>query len=826
MVNLKLRSAFLYILFFTAMITSSSCKSNNKSSTNSLLAESWDTPYNMPPLDKIPAQDYMPALEVAINRQNQIIDVIVADSTALTFEDVILAFDNSDIMIADVFNIFTMIEASASTPELAKVNAQMMPTIASQRDKVILNDELFAKIKGVWETRDSLGLNAKQLRLTQKIYDKFVREGALLNEVGKERLATINKDIAELRVKFSQNLLAETNDFVLELKRMQLEGLSNSFRDLALLEGESRGLEQTWIITLQQSSIIPFLTFSTRRELRKEIYEAYINRGKNSNDHDNRDIVEKVTKLRLEKAKILGYNNYAEYVTSQQMASTPDAAYELLEELWTPALELAKEELSGMEELFKKDAKEGDTFEAWDWWYYAEKLRDKKFAIKGDNIRTFFTVEGVRSGAFLLANRLYGITFRPIIIPQYADNCTAYEVIDVDGSMLGILQMDLYTRPSKGQGAWCGFIREQRYEDGQRVAPIVSVSCNFAIPKEGGKTLLSITEVKTLFHEFGHSLHFLFQDVEYRGLSEVEGDFVELPSQIMENWAFEPELLKLYAIHYSTGDMIPDNVVKNLSRSRYFNQGFMTLEVLGAALLDLDLHSLTEVNELDVDEFLTESLEVSRGLIPQINPRYRLPYFSHLFTFDYASGYYFYMWAEVLDKNIYEAFKNSGDLFSRPLAERFRKEILQRGGSEDGAVMFRNFCGEDPRLEPLLVARGFMEQPKSEAQIAAEEAKARAEAEIKRLQMEEIKENTKREREIREESENNAKQNSSKQDDSKKEETPPEMMTPDSIRLKTIEENKIKQDSIRRNIIRQNARQEPRKSPLRVRKSETEDETK
>ncbi len=752
MVNLKLHSAFLYLSLFTAMVTTSSCGSKSTPHSNILLAESWDTPHNMPPLDKIPASDYMPAIEVAIGRQNEIIELITADSTALTFDDVILPLDNSDTLIADIFNIFTMIEASATTPELAQVNSLMMPRLTAQQDNVLLNEELFAKVKGVWEIRDDLKLDHKQLRLTQKIYDKFVRGGALLNEVGKERLATINKEISALRVKFSQNLLAETNDFVLELKRTQLDGLPNAVRDLALREGAERGLEQTWVITLQQSSIFPFLTFSTKRDLREKIYRAYINRGKNDNEYDNREIVKEITKLRSEKSKILGFNNFAEYVTSQQMAATPAAAYKLLDDIWRPALELSKSELEKMEELFVKGSKnnEKSRFEAWDWWFYAEELRSKEYALKSETLRSYFTVEGVRGGAFVLANRLYGLTFRPIIIPQYGDNCSAYEVIDIDGKMLGILHLDLYGRASKGQGAWCGFIREQRYEEGERVMPIVSISCNFSLPKEGSKTLLSTTEVETLFHEFGHSLHFLFQDVKYRGLSEVEGDFVELPSQIMENWALEPEMLKLYALHHSTGEVIPDIMIRNLTRSTLFNQGFMTLEVAAAALLDLDLHTLSSFETFDVDDFLTESLEISRGMIPQINPRYRLPYFSHLFTFDYASGYYFYLWAEVLDKDIFEKFKESGDIFNRTLASSFRREILSRGGEEDGAVMYRNFRGRDPKREPLLIARGLMAPPKSEAEIEAEEAKARKEAEILKLQEEEREENAKREREQRE----------------------------------------------------------------------------
>ncbi|MFI3282248.1 MAG: M3 family metallopeptidase [Rikenellaceae bacterium] len=701
------------------MITSSSCGSDSSTRNNPLLTKEWDTPYNIAPLDKIIAADYMPALEVAIIEQNRIIAEIVSDSTELTFESVIVALDNSDIMISDIFNIFSMIEASNTSPKLAKVNGEMMPKLAMQQDFVLFNEELFAKVKGVWDIRHDLKLDPLQLRLTEKIYDKFVRGGALLDETPKARLAVINEDIAELRVKFSQNLLAETNDFVLELKRAQLDGLPNAVRDIAQQEGQRRGLDQTWVITLKQSSFVPFMTYSKKRELREQLYKAYINRGKQSNKYDNREIIEQVTKLRLEKARILGFENYAEYVTSTQMAGTPKAAYELLDEIWTPAIEMAKRDLEAMEEFFSKDHKEGE-IEPWDWLYYSEVVREKEFALKSETLRNYFPVEGVRNGTFVLANRLYGLTFRPIITPQYGENCVSYEVIDVNGAALGLLHMDLYARPTKGQGAWCGFIREQRYEDGERVMPIVSISTNFSLPKEGGKTLLSMEEVETLFHEFGHALHFLFQDVKYRGLSEVEGDFVELPSQIMENWALEPEVLKLYAFHHSTGDVIPNNVLKNYTLSKLHNQGYAILEVAASALLDLDLHTLTDLEFFDVDIFRRGSLNGGRGLIEQIEPRYNLPYFSHLFTFDYASGYYFYLWAEVLDKDIYERFKLSGDLFNRTLANKFRSEILERGGGEDGMVMFRNFAGESPSREPFLIAKGLMERPKTEEELEAE----------------------------------------------------------------------------------------------------------
>lgn len=692
------------------MTTTSSCGSATSSRNNPLLTTHMETPYGMVPLDKIEAQDYMPALELAFEEQNRIIEGIVAETTALDFESVILALDNSDIKITDIFNIFTMIEASNSTPQLAEVNSIMTPRLAAQSDKVLLNQQLFDKVKALYDIRHNLELDHDQLRLTEKIYDKFVRNGANLKELSRQRLAIINETIAELRVKFSQNLMAENNNFFLTLDRDNLDGLPASAREVMAVAAKEKGLENRWVVGLQPSTMIPFLTHSKERALREEIFKAYINRGRNGNEYDNREIVSQVTKLRLEKAKILGYNNFAELVTSEQMASNPNAAYELLEEIWSPALELAGKELTKMQKLLHLDHKKA-TFEAWDWWYYAEKIRERDFLLPEDDVKVYFSVEGVRSGAFMLANRLYGITFRPIITPQYESNCVSYEAIDEDGSTLGLLHFDLYTRPTKGQGAWCGFIREQRYEDGQRLEPIVSISCNFALPPKGDRTMLSMDEVETLFHEFGHALHFLFQDVKYRGLSEVEGDFVELPSQIMENWAFEPQLLKNYALNHRSGTVIPDKMIENIANSKLFNQGFLTTEIAAASLLDLDLHTLTNLNEFDVESFEKEALTQKRGLISQIEPRYHLTYFSHLFTFEYASGYYFYLWAEVLDKDAFEAFKLSGDIFNKNLAGKFRREILERGGSEDGAVMYRNFRGAEPSRHPLLISRGLMEPP-------------------------------------------------------------------------------------------------------------------
>ncbi len=674
------------------MITAQSCGSGSATRNNPLLVKWWSTPYGIAPLDKILPKDYMPAFELAFKEQDKIIDKIIADSLELTFKGTIVAFDDSDIWITDIFNIFSMVEASNSTPQLSAVSAQLMPRLSAQQDKVLQNQELFAKIKELYDSRYRIGLNNEQLRLCDKVYDKFVRAGALLDQESRERMAQINKEVAELRVEFSQKLLAENSNYALHLARQQIDGLPSMFRDDAYREAQSRDIDNRWTITFQPSSMIPAMSYIKSREVREELFKAYISRGKNADQYDRRDIIKRTTELRLERAKLLGYNNHAEYVTSQQMAKTPDAAYKLIDSILQSSQELAQQDLRRMTRLFNKDNPDQE-FEAWDWWYYAERVRDDSYSLKDETVRSFFSVEGVRNGTFMLANRLYGVTFRPIITPQYAENCSSYEVVDANGRKLGLLHLDLYTRPTKGQGAWCGYLREQRYQNGVRVQPIVSISCNFAQPKSGNKSksLLSMKEVETLFHEFGHAMHFLFRKSQYRGLSEVEGDFVELPSQLMERWAFEPEFMRLYALHHSSGAVISPSLIRNITRSRDFNQSFERLEVAASAILDLDLHTAEDLELFDVDIFELNSLRTQRGLMSEIEPRYHLPYFSHLFTFDYASGYYFYQWAEELESQIFETFKSSGDLFNRELALRLRSEILERGGAEDGEVLFRNF---------------------------------------------------------------------------------------------------------------------------------------
>ena len=689
-----------------------SCRNGHQSGENPFFTE-WDTPYGVPPFDRIRAEHYLPAFERAMSLHEAEIDAIVTNNDEPTFENVILAYDDSGRMLEQVALVFGMLCEAETTPELQALEEQVMPRLAAHADRIRLDERLFDKVRQVYDNRARFELDAEQSRLLEKTYDGFVRAGALLDAEQKERLKQINEELSVASVKFGSNLLAENNDFVMMLGAEELEGLPSGVRDQAREKAQELGEKNKWAFTLHKPSLLPFLTYSSKRELRERIYKAYLNRGNNGNENDNKQLVNDFVRLRTEKAHLLGYPSYAAYVTADEMARTPEAVYGLLEEIWTPALERAKGELAEMKPLFEKDHP-GQEFASWDWWYYAEKVRKQNYSLDEEMLRPYFALENVRSGAFFLANRLYGITFRPISVPVYHPEVTAYEVLDADESHLGVLYFDFHPRDGKSQGAWCGNYVEQTYENGVRVAPVVSVVANFTRPAGGDPALLTLDETETLFHEFGHALHFLFHDVKYRGLTEVEGDFVELPSQIMENWAFEPELLRHYAVHFRSNEVIPDYLVEKLRRSELFNQGFATTELVAAALTDMDIHSLTTYEPFDVEAFEKRALNERRGLIPQIEPRYRYPYFSHIFDGGYSAGYYFYTWAEVLDKDAFQAFKQSGDLFNRQIADRFRRKLLARGGSEEGMAMYRAFRGADPDKRAMLRSRGLWNDPDEE----------------------------------------------------------------------------------------------------------------
>jgi peptidyl-dipeptidase Dcp len=689
--------------------------------------EQWNTPYGVPPFESIKTYHYQPAFERAISLHNEEIAAIVAQTEEPTFENTIAAMDRSGRMLSDVVNVFSMICAAETNEQLQELEGQLMPQLTVHNDAIQMNDDLFKRVKAVYDTRLSKDLDADQIRLTEKIYDSFVRSGALLDAEKKARLAEINEELSALSVRFGSNVLAENNNFVMYQTDQQVAQLPTSVRDAARQKAKELGEEGKYAFTLHKPSLLPFLTCSPERAAREELYRAYINRGNNNNEYDNKQIINDMIRLRTEKAHLLGYKSYAHYVTSDQMASNPKAVYTLLGEVWEPALERAREELAEMEKLFKNDYTDSEyKFESWDWWYYAEKVRQSKYALNEDIVRGYFSLDNTRQGIFNLANRLFGITFRPVTVPVYHKDVSAYEVLDKDESHLGILYFDFHPRAGKGQGAWCGYFREQRYEaDGTRTAPVVSIVCNFTAPTESTPSLLTLDEVTTLFHEFGHALHFLFTNVRYNGLINVEGDFVELPSQIMENWALTPQMLRTYATHYRTGEVIRDQYISRIENSALFNQGFNTVELIAAALSDMDIHSTTEYSPIDVDGFEYNALYTKRGMLTQIEPRYHYTYFAHIFSGGYSAGYYFYTWAEVLDKDAFEAFRETGDIFDRRTADALRREILSKGGSNDGMSLYKAFRGQAPDKSAMLKARGLWKEPEVDSTEVSKESAIR-----------------------------------------------------------------------------------------------------
>ncbi|MBR2423951.1 MAG: M3 family metallopeptidase [Tidjanibacter sp.] len=675
---------------------------------NPLLAE-WNTPFGVPPFDQIEVDHYAPAFKAAMAIHEEEIEAIVNNPEEPTFENTILALDNAGELLGKVANTFFLVASADTNEQMQKVEAKVSPLMSAHSDKIMMNDALFQRVKKVYEGRHKAGLDELQLRLTEQTYKDFVRSGANLSEEQKEELAKINSELSLATVEFARNLLAASAEFEMVLdKEEELEGLPMSVRNAAKEAAEEAGHKGKYLFNLSKPSMLPFLTYAKNRELRQRLYEGYLNKCNLDDKNDNKEVINTIINLRTRKANLLGFPSHAHFVLDNVMAKTPENVYALLDEIWEPALNTAKEELEEMKELARRDFNP-DEFASWDWWYYAEKVRKQRYNLDEQALRPYFSLENVRLGIFGLCNRLYGITFSPVKVPVYNKECTAYQVLEADGSTLGVVIFDFFPRPGKSFGAWCGSYVDMAIKYGKRVNPVVTVVCNFTRPSGSTPALLTIDETETFFHEFGHALHSLFAQVPYKGLLGVERDFVELPSQIMENWATEPEVLKTYAVHYQTGAVIPNHLVKRLQKSDKFNQGFITTELLAASLSDMDIHTRTTTEPLDVNAFEREVLNERRGLIEEIAPRYRYPYFSHIFDGGYSAGYYSYTWAEVLDKDAYQAFVETGNLFDRKTAQRFRK-LLESGGTKDGMTLYKEFRGAEPSRVPLMVARGFVEQ--------------------------------------------------------------------------------------------------------------------
>jgi peptidyl-dipeptidase Dcp len=666
----------------------------------------YDTPFGVPPFDQIADSDYMPAFEAGIREQSDEIDAIVRSRKKPAFDNVIVALDRSGQLLRSVTMVFNGVNNANTSEELQAIDREITPMLAQHHDDIYLNAGLFAKVKTVYDQKDVLMLNDEQSRLLQETYKHFVRSGADLPPDQQAMLRELNRDISVLQVAFGQHLLAETNSYQLWVAdEKRLSGLPEAQKEAAATAARAAG-KTGRLFTLHHPSVMPFLQFADDRELRRQILEAYLHRGNNNNENDNKEIVARLVAKRLEKAKLLRYINYADYALDDRMAKTSENVYRLLRQIWRPALAKAREEAAEMRQLMRLHDRETE-LEAWDWRYYSEKVLKNKYDLNEETLRPYFRLENVRDGIFYVCNRLYGISFVEAPgLPKYHDEVDTYECKDADGTHLGILYTDFFPRPGKRGGAWCGSYRKQTCENERRVSGITHIVCNFTRPTGDTPALLSLDETETFFHEFGHALHNLFSDVHYYGTSNVPRDFVELPSQIMEHWAFRPEVLKHYAKHYLTGEIIPDELVRKMEQSSKHGQGFTTVEYLAAAFLDMDYHVLTSADHIDVTEF--EKAAMDRiGLIGQIPPRYRSTFFNHAMGGGYTAGYYSYIWSEVLDADAFQAFAETGDIFDRTIAGAFRRHILSKGGIYDAMDMYVKFRGAAPRIDALLNNRGL-----------------------------------------------------------------------------------------------------------------------
>jgi len=682
-----------------------------QSNENPFLSD-YNTPFGVPPFDKIRTEHYIPAIEEGMRQHNLEIEAIVSNSEEPDFNNTILALDISGELLHQVYLTFDNLSIAESNDEIEEAARQIIPMMTDHSDNIILNEALFSRIKTVYEKRLDSGLNESQIRVVEKYYDDFKRNGADLSEEERVVLRELNQKLSTLALQFGENNRAETNTNFKQIieNKDELAGLTDEIIEAAAIAAKENGLEGKWLFTLQKPSWIPFLQYSENRELREKLYRGYFMRGNNDNDNNNKKIVLETVTLRSQKAKLLGYENHAEFVISDNMAKTPENVYNFLHKLWNPAVARANQEIAEMQAIINKEG--GDfKLDLWDWWFYAEKLRKEKYDLDEKELKPYLKLENVRDGMYWVANRLYGITFTKLNdMPVYHPDVEVFEVKEADGSLIGIFYCDYFPRSGKSVGAWCTGYRNASYDqNGNRIYPIVSIVCNFTKPTSELPSLLTWDETETLFHEFGHALHGLFTDGKYRRTAgEVPRDFVELPSQVMENWAAEPEVLKHYARHYLTDEPMPDELIKKIVNSSYFNQGFNTTEYLAASILDLDWHVITEDTVID-DVLVFEKNSMDKIKLPkEILPRYRSTYFAHIFeSIGYSAGYYVYYWAAQLDADAFNAFKESGDLFNQKLAADFRKYCLSECGEDEGMIQYVKFRGKEPVIEPLLVRMGL-----------------------------------------------------------------------------------------------------------------------
>lgn len=699
----------LLIIGCALLLLTTACKQKNMD--NPFFSE-WNTPYNIPDFEKIKTEHYLPAFEEGMQRQKAEIDAIVNNSEAPTFENTIEALEQSGALLNEVSGVFFNLAESNNSEEMEKIAEEISPKLAAHSDDIMLNAKLFERVKAVYDQRESLGLTGEQPRLLEETYKNFVRNGANIPADKQDRFREINSLLSSLTLRFGNNVLKATNDISLTLSEEQVKNLGLNEGQLAAAKEAAEAdanCKEAYKFTLHMPSWEPFMQNCNDREMRKLMWDSYSCRCMAGSKNDNSAIIDSIVNLRLERAQILGFESHAAYTLDDCLAKTPEAVYKCLMDLWKPALAKAKQERDEYQKMLVADEGKDAKLQPWDWRYYCEKLRAERYALNDDEIRPYFSLDNVREGAFTVANKLYGLTFRQNdALPKYDPEAIAYEVLDGD-NVIAVLYMDFFPRESKRSGAWMTNFREQYVDkDGNNVIPIISMVCNFTKPTKDKPSLLNFDESETLFHEFGHCLHGMLSQCHYRSLSgtNVPRDFVEMPSQVMENWCRHPEVMKEYAKHYKTGEAIPDSLITKIAAAATYGQGFINTELLAASLLDMDYHSITKPTKIVLPDFEDQAM-AKIGLIPEIISRYKSPYFQHIFSGGYSAGYYSYTWTAILDADAFEAFRESGDLYNPELAKKFRF-LLSHGNTIDPMKMYVDFRGKQPSVEPLKRNRGLI----------------------------------------------------------------------------------------------------------------------
>lgn len=700
-----MKKLFLIMMIGTII---TACTGKSEKSDNPFFSD-YKNEYKAPPFESIKNAHYLPAFEEGIKQHQAEIDSIASNPEAPTFANTIEAMEYSGELLSKVSAVFSNLQSAETNDEMDSIAKIVTPKLTEHSDNIYLNDKLFQRVRAIFDTKATLGLTPEQDRVLEKIYKRFIRSGAALNEEQKAQLREINKELSTLELTFGQNILAETNAFKkFVTNKEELKGLPEGIIEAAAEEAKKEGKEGQWLFTTSKTSFIPVLQYGENRELRKELLMAYVDRCNHDNQNDNKPVINKIMKLRVRKAQLLGFESPAAFILDNTMAKTPDAVYSFLNKVWTPAVAKAKAEASELQKLMDAEGK-GEKLEPWDWWFYTEKLRKAKFDLDEEQLRPYFKLENVRKGVFDLTTKLFGLKYEKLEgMPVYHKDVEVFKVTDADGKLIGILYTDYFPRAGKTVGAWMSNFQEQYIKDGVNQRPIIVNVGNFTKPTADKPSLLTMDEVETLFHEFGHALHGLLANSTYPSLSgtNVARDFVELPSQIMENWCWEPEVMKTYALHYKTGEVMPQELMDKIRKAGTFNQGFVNTELLSASILDMDYHVKKDTSDIDVNAFEKASMD-KMGMIPQIIVRYKSPIFKHIFEGGYSAGYYSYTWAAVLDADAYQAFKETGDIYNKEVATAFRKNILEKGDSEEPMKLYRTFRGADPNPDALLIKRGL-----------------------------------------------------------------------------------------------------------------------